>query len=110
MSFILPFSEVCKSDVAHAGGKGANLGELIAAGAPVPPGFVLTTQAYSRFLDDNGLRPQIERLLAPLDLNDSARLSEASSAIKNLITTAVLPSDIEEPLLAAYLPLSGSPV
>ena len=35
------------SDGPTAGGKGANLGELIAAGFPVPEGFVLTTEAYA---------------------------------------------------------------
>ena len=34
-----------------AGGKGANLGELIQQGFPVPPGFVVTAQEYSVFLD-----------------------------------------------------------
>lgn len=33
-------------DVALAGGKGANLGALIRAGVRVPPGFVITTEAY----------------------------------------------------------------
>jgi phosphoenolpyruvate synthase/pyruvate phosphate dikinase len=36
-------------DVALAGGKAVGLGGLIEAGLPVPPGFVLTTAAYSRF-------------------------------------------------------------
>ena len=34
-------------DLAVAGGKGANLGELIRAGFPVPDGFVITTAAYA---------------------------------------------------------------
>ena len=34
-------------DLAVAGGKGANLGELIHAGFPVPDGFVITTDAYA---------------------------------------------------------------
>src|SRR5713226_9224666 len=39
-------ANVTKSDVSSAGGKGANLGELIRAGFPVPKGFVTTTDAY----------------------------------------------------------------
>jgi hypothetical protein len=35
------FEELNKEDVAIAGGKGANLGELTQAGIPVPPGFVI---------------------------------------------------------------------
>ncbi|MDX6702092.1 MAG: rifampicin phosphotransferase, partial [Baekduia sp.] len=34
----------------QAGGKAANLGELTRAGLPVPPGFVITTQAYREFV------------------------------------------------------------
>ena len=46
---------VGRDDVALAGGKGANLGELVRAGLPVPPGFVVTTQAYGDFLVAGGL-------------------------------------------------------
>ena len=35
------FSELTRADVPFAGGKGANLGELMHAGLPVPPGFVV---------------------------------------------------------------------
>src|SRR5690242_20086535 len=40
-------AEIDRGDVALAGGKGANLGDLVRAGFPVPDGFVLTTRAYS---------------------------------------------------------------
>lgn len=33
-----------------AGGKGANLGQLIQAGMPVPPGFVVSAEEYTAFL------------------------------------------------------------
>ena len=42
-------------DVSVAGGKGANLGELLRAGFPVPNGFVVTTQAYAKRTDDGGV-------------------------------------------------------
>ena len=35
-----------RTDVAVAGGKAANLGEMMAAGLPVPPGFVVTVDAF----------------------------------------------------------------
>lgn len=47
---IKKLSEISKTDVAIAGGKGANLGELIGKGFPVPPGFVVTAAAYRDFL------------------------------------------------------------
>ena len=34
-------ADLSRADVPYAGGKGANLGELTAAGMPVPDGFVV---------------------------------------------------------------------
>ena len=42
----MPFDQVAASSLAAVGGKALNLGVLTAAGFPVPPGFVVTTQAY----------------------------------------------------------------
>src|SRR6185437_14632354 len=42
----LPLAASAASDVAVAGGKGASLARLQAAGLPVPPAFILTTAAY----------------------------------------------------------------
>jgi hypothetical protein len=50
MPLIRRLDELGRGDIDVAGGKGANLGELVRAGLPVPPGFVLTTAAYRRFV------------------------------------------------------------
>ena len=44
------FVEVTKDDVAMVGGKGANLGEMTNADIPVPPGFIVTADAYFDFI------------------------------------------------------------
>lgn len=46
MEIVKWFEDIGKTDVHKAGGKGANLGELVKAGLPVPPGYVITAQAY----------------------------------------------------------------
>jgi len=43
---IVWLDELTRNDVAIAGGKGANLGELVRAGVPVPEAFVVTAPAY----------------------------------------------------------------
>jgi rifampicin phosphotransferase len=53
MSYVVRFAELGRGDIAVAGGKGANLGELTRAGLPVPPGFVLTTAAYRAVAGNN---------------------------------------------------------
>ncbi len=59
MNYLIPFSELDKTNIPVAGGKGANLGELASAGLPVPAGFVITTEAYNAFVKDHDLQAQI---------------------------------------------------
>lgn len=47
-ALVLPLAAIGRADLAQAGGKGANLGELVRAGFAVPDGFCLTTAAYLR--------------------------------------------------------------
>src|SRR5438552_3070170 len=60
---VVPLEEIGRGDLALAGGKGANLGELVRADFPVPDGFVVTTAAYDRFVEDNRLDEVIARAL-----------------------------------------------
>lgn len=43
---VVALGELNRSSIGLAGGKAANLGELINAGFPVPEGFCVTTEAY----------------------------------------------------------------
>ena len=58
---VLDFSKIRKEDVLTAGGKGANLGEMVLAGINVPKGFVVTADAYREFLKINGLNEVFEK-------------------------------------------------
>ncbi|HEY3127201.1 MAG TPA: PEP/pyruvate-binding domain-containing protein, partial [Candidatus Limnocylindria bacterium] len=55
---VLPLSALGAGDIAVAGGKGANLGELIHAGFAVPDGFVITTDAYVAAAGAAGVDPR----------------------------------------------------
>ncbi len=44
---VVPLRDLDAGDLALAGGKAANLGELIGAGFPVPDGWCVTTDAYA---------------------------------------------------------------
>ena len=56
---VRPFARLGREDVAYAGGKGANLGELTSAGLPVPDGFVVGAPAYAAFCTETGLRERL---------------------------------------------------
>ncbi len=97
------FESVSKEDIALVGGKGANLGEMTQAKIPVPPGFIVTSQAYYDFLEQSSLSSKIQSLLAPLDANNSRQLQEVSKNIKQLIINAKLPAEISTEIKKSYV-------
>jgi pyruvate,water dikinase len=90
------------TDTELAGGKGANLGELVTAGVPVPPGFVVTSKAYKLFLEKSGLQEKIAKLLEGLDVNNTEQLKKVSEEIRRLIMEAEMPKEVEESIRKAY--------
>src|SRR5215211_1870864 len=87
MIFIKQFGELAGSDIDQAGGKAANLGELTRAGLPVPPGFVVLTEAYRAYIAEHQLHEQITALAAASD--DPAGYDEAAAQIKALFEDEV---------------------
>jgi pyruvate,water dikinase len=85
MRHLRQLADVGRGDLALVGGKGANLGELIRAGLPVPPGFVITTDAYRAYVA--AIREQI------LALDDPERIRS--------LFTAPIPDDVAGELLTA---------
>jgi pyruvate,water dikinase len=97
--------KVGKDDIALAGGKGANLGELSRAGLPVPDGFVVTTRAYDAFVEEGKLRDRI--LAIASGANGPAALEVAAEEIKRLFSGAEIAEDVEREVRAAYWELVG---
>src|SRR5665647_513777 len=56
---ILWLEEIRKEDIVSVGGKGASLGEMASIGLPVPKSFVVTAQAFRRFLVETGIEKKI---------------------------------------------------
>jgi pyruvate,water dikinase len=110
MTLVCWLADVGKNDGARVGGKGANLGELLRAGLPVPPGFVLTTAAYRHFVAANALGPEIERLARPAPADDPAALEGAARAIGGLFASGAMPAEIARATREAYLRLQEPPV
>ena len=96
------FSELSNKDVAIAGGKGASLAEMYNAKVPVPPGFVVTAQAYSYFLKKTKIDKEIENVLMKLNVDDTAVLNQTSKKIREIIEGARLPEEMEEEIIEAY--------
>ncbi len=92
--YVVKFEDLNKSDIGIAGGKGANLGELTQAGIPVPPGFVVTAQAYEYFMDEAGINDLVMSILDEIDINDTKALQAASEEIKKIIVESPIPEDL----------------
>ena len=107
---IVALTEVDASFLPLVGGKGANLGEMIRAGFPVPPGFCVTTVAYTRAVT----KAQIELLLLdlePMPADSLESVASVASHIRNLIEATPVPNDVAEAITAAYRQLgTGMPV
>ncbi|WP_456475392.1 PEP/pyruvate-binding domain-containing protein [Candidatus Pyrohabitans sp.] len=100
------FEDLGKDDVGIAGGKGANLGEMVRAGLPVPPGFVVTAQAYSYFLKESGLAERLMEILRKTDVDRNDELTKASEKIRELINNSRVPEALAREILESYRELS----
>lgn len=94
--------ELDRSDVAAAGGKGASLSDLVRAGLPVPPGFVVCTETFRQFLANSGLDQEIARALATLDVEDSASLERVAQQLTGLIEAQAPAPALREAIVGAY--------
>ncbi len=100
---IVWFNEVGKKDVPLVGGKGANLGEMTNAHIPVPPGFIVTANAYFDFTRQAKIMDKIRELLEPLDVNDSRQLQQVAAQVRQLISEAPMPPEIAKEIEQAYI-------
>ena len=112
MQGLLVSLETLRRDaVGRGGGKGANLGELLAAGLDVPPGFCcVTTAAYRRVLVEAGLAEAIDEALRDVRADDPGWAEAASARITMLFEDLPLPDDLAEEILTAYRALGAPPV
>ena len=99
---IRDFKEIEKKDVLLAGGKGANLGELIRAGMPVPEGFVILAQAFEKFLEESDINVEIEAAWDRINIEDIESVEESSEILRHLILEQEFPEDLEKEILKTF--------
>lgn len=104
MNTVLDFQEIKKEDVMTAGGKGANLGEMTAAGIAVPGGFVVTADAYKAFIKENHLEEMFRKELTEAG-KDEAKLLDAAKKFRHAISEGKLPEEVEKAVREKYAQL-----
>ncbi len=94
MELVLPLRDLGRADLAVAGGKGANLGELLRGGFAVPDGFVITTAAYAE---------AVRGIPLPSVSTDAAITRDA-------LSSASIPDGLRDGILAEYRRLGAGAV
>ena len=95
-------SEIGLDDLRQVGGKGANLGHLIEAGFPVPPGFCVLAHAYESFLSDTGLEHHIGEMIEAMDFADLEAVENEAGRMRDLIVSSPVPDPVQREVISAY--------
>lgn len=84
------------------GGKCTSLAIMTKAGAPVPPGFAVTTDAFDAVMQQTDLLQQIQSLQAGLDFDDVKAVDSVSEKIRALIMEQPVPAPVHDATHEAY--------
>ncbi|HWB71229.1 MAG TPA: phosphoenolpyruvate synthase [Egibacteraceae bacterium] len=104
------FRDLGRGDTWIAGGKGANLGEMVNAGLPIPPGFVVAADAYLAAMERAGVRDRLAELHRTADPEDQESLEQLAAEADELIHKAGISNDLRTAILSAYDELGGGRV
>ena len=104
MRYVEDIANLGMADAEEAGGKGANMGEMVAAELPVPPGFVVLRDSYLVSMRGGGVSDDLnaahrEALLAA---GDPGRFDEMCAKMKALVLQAGMAADVRDRILEAY--------
>jgi pyruvate,water dikinase len=104
MRYVEDIANLGMADAEEAGGKGANMGEMVAAELPVPPGFVVLRDSYLASMRGAGVYDDLnvahrEALLAA---GDPGRFDEMCAKMKALVLQAGMAADVRDRILEAY--------
>ncbi|HXR13630.1 MAG TPA: PEP/pyruvate-binding domain-containing protein [Solirubrobacteraceae bacterium] len=104
----VPLAQLRRADAARFGGKSASLGELLAAQVPVPPGFALAADAFTRFLEEAGLAGRVATAVAGLAPGDTERVGAVAKAIGEEMRSAPVPAAVIAEVGRRYAELGRS--
>lgn len=108
--YVRDIADISIGDADHAGGKGANLGEMIGAGLPVPPAFVVMREGYRDSMRTGGVGDEIAELHreALTHADEAGRLDELCRRLRSLVAKAGLNDLVRSEILASYRGLGDS--
>lgn len=97
---IIWFADPQCTNIDMVGGKGANLGRLATADLPVPPGFVIGTDAYIAHIAP--VKDRIAATLERVDYENAEELEHLVEQIRHIIVDTDMPADVAAQIRTAY--------
>ena len=104
------FADIGLEDRPRVGGKGGSLGELTRAGIAVPPGFVVCTAAFDRFIAALEQRSPVRSRIEVLDSQDLDAIAVVSRELRARIEAEDMPEELQRDILAAHAALGRNGV
>jgi pyruvate,water dikinase len=102
MAYVLPLADPKASLLETSGGKGSSLARLVQAGLQVPGGFVVTSEAYWKFISENQLQATIMKLMGSVDDSDRNQVEEQTAKIRASIVASPIPKAMARDIVKAY--------
>jgi pyruvate, water dikinase len=96
------FADIGLEDRPRVGGKGGSLGELQRAGIAVPPGFVVMTGAFERFIEALERKAPLRSRVEALNARDLAAVADCCAEVRARVEAESLPQPLQEEIAAAY--------
>ncbi len=106
MKRIAWFEELGRESIKTVGGKGANLGEMVKSGFPVPNGFAVTVDAFFEFLEKRKLKQKIVEIIDSIDVENTQELEQKSKQVRDMIKQETLPEETANEIIKAYSKLA----
>jgi pyruvate,water dikinase len=102
MAEVLELKDINEKLFPKIGGKAKNLYILSKNGFNVPEWFVITTDIYKRFIEENGIREKIEEIIDSIDFKNQNSIAEGSRAIKQLFLEKDIPKKDYRKIISAF--------
>ncbi len=101
--YVANIAELGMANAEEAGGKGANMGEMVAAGLPVPPGFVVLRDSYLESMKAAGVSDELNAAhREAMREADQDKQTEMCNAMKALVLRAGMAAEVRDLILASY--------
>ncbi|WP_167099755.1 phosphoenolpyruvate synthase [Mycobacterium sp. DL592] len=102
--YVEDIADLGMPDAEVAGGKGANMGEMVAAGLPVPPGFVVLRDSYLESMAAAGVADDLNTAHreAILRSGDPTTFDDLCQRMQALVLKAGIPDAVRDRILTAY--------